>query len=103
MVVDPELFELMRRTKKISERTSGIFDISYASMDKIWKFDGSMTRLPSKEEDGIALVNRIEGVECLLVNSQDDIVTTKNLTLNEIEIEATNSYSTIKPVSFSEK
>ncbi len=50
VVVDSELFELIRRTKKISRLTSGIFDISYASIDEIWKFDGSMIRLPSKEE-----------------------------------------------------
>jgi thiamine biosynthesis lipoprotein len=34
---------------KISELTSGAFDISYASMDKIWKFDGSMTKMPTPE------------------------------------------------------
>jgi thiamine biosynthesis lipoprotein len=30
-------------------RTSGAFDISYASMDKIWKFDGT-TAMPTPEE-----------------------------------------------------
>jgi len=50
LAVDEELFELIRRSKKVSQLTNGIFDVSYASMDKIWKFDGSMTRLPTKEE-----------------------------------------------------
>lgn len=44
--VDQELFNLIRRSLKISRLTHGAFDISYASMDKIWKFDGSMTEMP---------------------------------------------------------
>ncbi len=48
--VDAELFQLIERAIKISKLTNGAFDISYASMDKIWKFDGSMTQMPTKEE-----------------------------------------------------
>ena len=48
--VDKELFDLIVRAKKISSLTNGAFDISYASMDKIWKFDGTVTKLPSEEE-----------------------------------------------------
>jgi len=48
--VDKEVFDLIDRSIKISELTSGAFDISYASMDKIWKFDGSMTKKPSEDE-----------------------------------------------------
>lgn len=44
--VDQELFNLIRRSRKISHLTHGAFDISYASMDKIWKFDGSMKVMP---------------------------------------------------------
>jgi len=47
--VDKELFQLIKRSLKISELTNGAFDISYASMDKVWFFDGSMTEMPSKE------------------------------------------------------
>ena len=47
--VSAELFELVERAIKISEITSGAFDISYASMDKIWKFDGSMKTMPTPE------------------------------------------------------
>jgi thiamine biosynthesis lipoprotein len=46
--VSMELFRLIERAKKISEITDGAFDISYASMDNIWKFDGSMQGIPSK-------------------------------------------------------
>ena len=49
MKVDPELFALIERAIGISQLTDGAFDITYASMDKIWKFDGSMTEMPSKE------------------------------------------------------
>jgi thiamine biosynthesis lipoprotein len=49
VVVDEELFNLIQRAIKISKLTEGAFDISYASMDKIWKFDGSMTEMPSEE------------------------------------------------------
>lgn len=44
-----ELFKLIERAKRISVITDGAFDISYASMDNIWKFDGTMQRMPSKE------------------------------------------------------
>ncbi len=47
--VDDELFQLIQRSLKISKLTNGSFDISYASMDRIWKFDGSMTEMPSEE------------------------------------------------------
>lgn len=49
VVVDQELYDLIERSIKISKLTSGAFDISYASMDKIWKFDGSMKEMPSEE------------------------------------------------------
>ncbi|PVX47620.1 thiamine biosynthesis lipoprotein [Flavobacterium sp. 103] len=47
--VPVEVFDLVERAIKISEITSGAFDISYASMDKIWKFDGSMKEMPTPE------------------------------------------------------
>src|SRR4051812_47621885 len=47
--VDKEVFDLVSRAIKISQITSGAFDISYASMDKIWKFDGSMKAMPTEE------------------------------------------------------
>lgn len=48
--VSAELFHLVERAKKISEITDGAFDISYASMDNIWKFDGSMKGMPTEDE-----------------------------------------------------
>ena len=48
--VGNELFQLIVRAKKLSEITDGAFDITYASMDRIWKYDGSMDRMPSDSE-----------------------------------------------------
>lgn len=47
--VDREVFELAQRALHFSEITNGGFDISFAAMDRIWKFDGSMTEMPSAE------------------------------------------------------
>ena len=47
--VDKEVFELAKRALHFSEITNGAFDISFAAMDRIWKFDGSMTEMPSAE------------------------------------------------------
>jgi thiamine biosynthesis lipoprotein len=48
--VNLELFQLIERAIGISKLTDAAFDISYASMDRIWKFDGSMTKMPSATE-----------------------------------------------------
>jgi thiamine biosynthesis lipoprotein len=70
--VSMELFKLIERTKQISEITDGAFDISYSSMDEIWKFDGSMTYMPTKEaiRKSIAKV----GYEKIILNSDDQTV-----------------------------
>ncbi len=48
--VDPELFNLIQRSMAISRLTNGAFDISYASMDRIWKFNGDqMAAMPSDD------------------------------------------------------
>jgi FAD:protein FMN transferase len=48
--VDKEVFELIRRSIKISDLTDGAFDITYGSIDKrFWNFDKEMTTLPDTE------------------------------------------------------
>lgn len=47
--VDPEVFALAERALNLSRLTNGAFDISFAAMDRIWKFDGSMDAMPSPE------------------------------------------------------
>jgi FAD:protein FMN transferase len=45
--VDREVFELIKRSLKISAVTDGAFDITYGSIDKrLWNFDNTITRLP---------------------------------------------------------
>ncbi|MEL6483604.1 MAG: FAD:protein FMN transferase, partial [Bacteroidota bacterium] len=48
--VSQELFELIERALALSQVTDGAFDITYASLDKVWRFDGKMTRVPSESE-----------------------------------------------------
>ncbi|MRI02079.1 FAD:protein FMN transferase [Kriegella sp. EG-1] len=48
--VSTELINLIERAKQVSNITDGAFDISYSSLDKVWKFDGSMEDLPTPEE-----------------------------------------------------
>ncbi|NUY82477.1 FAD:protein FMN transferase [Flavobacterium sp. MAH-1] len=47
--VSAELLNLTERALYFSKISDGAFDISFAAADKIWKFDGSMTELPSAE------------------------------------------------------
>lgn len=70
--VSLELFKLIERAKQISEITDGAFDISYASMDLIWKFDGSMKYLPTETEikKSIAKV----GYKKIILNSDEQTV-----------------------------
>jgi thiamine biosynthesis lipoprotein len=74
--VDIEVYELVERALKISKLTDGAFDISYASMDRIWKFDGSMKKMPSKEE----IKKSVEkvGYHNVILNSKDTTIFLKN-------------------------
>jgi FAD:protein FMN transferase len=45
--VNKEVFDIIKRSIKISEVTQGAFDITYGSIDKrLWNFDKNMTALP---------------------------------------------------------
>ena len=55
--VDQEVFELTERAIEYSKISNGAFDISFAAMDKIWKFDGSMEEIPSQELIQLAIKN----------------------------------------------
>ncbi len=67
-----ELIELIERAIKISKLTDGAFDISYASMDRIWKFDGSMKEMPSPE----AIKKSVEkvGYENIIIDKEKQTV-----------------------------
>jgi len=55
--VDKEVFELTKKAIWFSEISNGAFDISIVAMDKIWKFDGTMEKLPSKKAIRNSIVN----------------------------------------------
>ncbi|HMR17318.1 MAG TPA: FAD:protein FMN transferase, partial [Mariniflexile sp.] len=72
VIVDEELYQLIKRSLKISKLTNGAFDISYASMDKVWHFDGSMTEMPSEE----AIKNSVSkvGYQNIILNDENHSV-----------------------------
>ncbi|SOC80845.1 thiamine biosynthesis lipoprotein [Salinimicrobium sediminis] len=76
VTVDRELFNLIQRAIKISEITDGAFDISYASMDRIWKFDGSMNEMPSEEEIKASVAK--VGFKNILLDEKNSTVFLKN-------------------------
>lgn len=67
--VSAELFGLIERAIKISEITKGAFDITYASMNQVWKFDGSMIRPPTPEEISKSISNI--GYQHIILNKED--------------------------------
>lgn len=74
--VEKEVFELIVRANKISKLTNGAFDISYASMDKIWKFDGSLKEMPTEEaiKNSVAKV----GYQNIILNENESTIFLKN-------------------------
>lgn len=74
--VDLEVFDLVERALRISKLTEGAFDISYASMDKIWKFDGSMKEMPTEDE----IKKSVEkvGYQNVILNPKDTTIFLKN-------------------------
>ena len=70
--VDEELFNLIKRSIEISKITDGAFDISYASMDRIWKFDGSMTEMPAVSE--IESSVRLIGYEKIVLDYENQTI-----------------------------
>ncbi|BDD06288.1 FAD:protein FMN transferase [Aureibacter tunicatorum] len=70
--VSIELFDLISRSIEISRITEGAFDPTYASMDKIWKFDGSMSLMPSEKEMALSIAK--VGYEKVVLNQHDSTI-----------------------------
>jgi len=70
--VDKEVYDLIVRSIKISELTDGAFDITWAGMNQIWKFDGSMKRLPTDQE--VADAVKTVGYKNIVLNKEDTTV-----------------------------
>ena len=74
--VDREVFELIKRSLKISAVTDGAFDITYGSIDKrLWNFDKTMTSLPDAET-AKSMVRLID-YRNVILNEQDCTVMLK--------------------------
>lgn len=70
--IDYELFHLIERSIHISKMTDGAFDISFASIDKIWDFNKKMSKIPS-EEDIKKSIEKI-GYQNIILKKQDTTV-----------------------------
>jgi thiamine biosynthesis lipoprotein len=57
--VSSELFQLIRRSLKVSELSNGYFDISFASAERFWKFDESSMERPD-EQKVLATVSKVD-------------------------------------------
>lgn len=71
-----ELFDLIQRSIKISQLTNGLFDVTFASMDKVWFFDRPMIEKPSHE----SILNSIRNIDYRFIelNEKDVTVFIKN-------------------------
>jgi thiamine biosynthesis lipoprotein len=67
--VSEELFKLIERCLKVSSLTDGFFDISYASVDKIWDFQQTYSSLP----------------DSALVKASVEKINFQNIVLNKVE------------------
>ncbi|MCF6297409.1 MAG: FAD:protein FMN transferase [Flavobacteriaceae bacterium] len=70
--VDTELFNLIKRSLAISKLTDGDFDISYAIMDKVWKFDGTIKIIPTEKEIKKSLLKI--GYKNIIINEKNQTV-----------------------------
>lgn len=70
--VDAELLDLIVRSKRISQLTAGYFDISFASLDKLWYFNEPMKVLP----DSLAVAKSVAKI-----NYRDILIDKKKSTV----------------------
>jgi FAD:protein FMN transferase len=72
--VDAEVFELIKRSLKISQVTSGAFDITYGSVDKgLWNFDRNMKSLPDPAT-ALAMVRLIDYRNVILNEAEGTVM-----------------------------
>ncbi|WP_346237636.1 FAD:protein FMN transferase [Niabella insulamsoli] len=70
--VDKEVLELTERAIAISRLTEGAFDISFAAMERIWKFDGTMTQMPARAD--VKRARRYVGYKDILIDKEKSTV-----------------------------
>jgi thiamine biosynthesis lipoprotein len=72
VVVDDELFQLIKRSMALSTITDGAFDISYAAIDHVWKFNGQEISMP--DETVLAASVKAIGYQKIVLNEKDKSV-----------------------------
>jgi thiamine biosynthesis lipoprotein len=70
--VSYELYELIRRSKRISKLSNGYFDISFAAMNTLWDFSSGSTYIPDQE--GIDRAIHLVNYENIQLNEDDTSV-----------------------------
>ncbi len=63
-----ELYSLLKRGIHISKMTNGLFDITFASIDKLWYYDRPMTKLPSHQ----AICDSVKNINYQYIQMNDD-------------------------------
>lgn len=74
--VSPELFNLIERCRQLSELTDGAFDITYATFDSIWHFDGSARSLPTDKE--VENLRKLSGFRNIILDADQHTVFLRN-------------------------
>ncbi len=70
--VSYELFKLIERSQQISLITDGAFDITFASIEQVWKFDGSMQYKPTAAEIKKSITK--VGYQKIILNEEEQTV-----------------------------
>lgn len=70
--VSEELFKLIERSLQISKVTDGAFDISYAAMDTIWRFNVAMDYAPTTKQIDRSVAH--VGYKNIVLNTEEQTV-----------------------------
>ena len=73
VAVDKELIDLIERSKRLSQITDGAFDITFSSLNELWKFDGEQHNIPNEKEITKAL--GLVGSEKIVIDHKSGEVT----------------------------
>ena len=70
--VDPRLFRLLERAKRLSEETGGAFDITVAPLMRAWGFMGASGRMADPEE--VAAARELVGMDRVVLDEETFMV-----------------------------
>ena len=76
VTISYELFSLIKRSLKVSEISNGYFDISFASIDKIWNFSDTIANIPTGDEIQKS-ISKINFKNIILNNSDTSVFLSK--------------------------